>query len=257
MDAPGQFGEGGPVLSVVVPAYREGPTIYKSIGTLLDALVDLDRDYEILVVSDGNVDETAEEASRHGDAVQVLHYDERRGKGYALRYGAAHARGDVIAFIDADMELHPEGIVRLLTKIDEDADVAVGSKRHSDSMVQYPFFRRFQSAMYQYLVSMLFDLDLTDTQTGLKVFRADLLRETAAGLTSDGFSFDLELLVELRYHGARIVEGPVQLDYQFATTTNLRTVFQVLRDTMAIWWRHRRRVSRDRSVHVPNQEKVA
>jgi glycosyltransferase involved in cell wall biosynthesis len=232
------------VLSVIVPAYREGPTIYKAIGVLRQALDDLRKPYEVIVVSDGNQDETPEEAARHGGPVRVLHYDVQRGKGYALRYGIAHAEGDVIAFIDADMELHPEGIGRLLGEVEAGADVAVGSKRHPDSRVAYPVFRRIQSVLYQRLIGLLFDLDLSDTQTGLKVFRADALKSASADLTSDGFAFDLELLVALRENGARIVEGPVQLDYQFATTTGVRAVFDVLKDTLRIWWHHRRRRGR-------------
>ena len=229
------------VLSIIVPAYREGPTIYKSLGLLLDTLHHLDRPFEVIVVSDGNDDETGQEAARHGPPVRVLEYPSRRGKGYALRFGIDHARGDFIGFIDADMELHPDGIPRLLSMVEEGADVAIGSKRHPDSAVAYPAFRRVQSAAYQRLIGALFDLPLSDTQTGIKVFRAAALREVAPRLTSDGFAFDLELLVALRESGARIVEGPVELDYQFSTTTSVRATINVLNDTLHIWWRHRSR----------------
>jgi glycosyltransferase involved in cell wall biosynthesis len=227
-------------LSVVVPAYREGPTIYKAIGVLLESLHSLDRSYEVLVVSDGNDDETVEEAARHGEPVFVLHYEMRRGKGYALRYGISRARGEYIAFIDADMELHPDGLGPLLALVDGGADAAIGSKRHPDSQVYYPFVRRVQSAAYQRLIRVLFDLDVMDTQTGIKVFRGPLLRESLAHISSDGFAFDLELLVVLRQHGARIAEGPVQLDYRFATTTGIRAVLDVMRDTWRIFRRHRK-----------------
>jgi glycosyltransferase involved in cell wall biosynthesis len=227
-------------LSVVVPAYREGPTIYKAIGVLLESLHALDRSYEVIVVSDGNDDETVEEAARHGEPVSVLHYEMRRGKGYALRFGISRARGDYIAFIDADMELHPDGLRPLLTLVDQGADAAIGSKRHPDSQVYYPLTRRVQSAVYQRLIGVLFDLAVTDTQTGIKVFRGQLLRDSVAHISSDGFAFDLELLVVLRQHGARIAEGPVQLDYRFATTTGIRAVVDVMRDTWRIYRRHRR-----------------
>ncbi|MGI8792431.1 MAG: glycosyltransferase family 2 protein [Acidimicrobiales bacterium] len=231
--------QGKGLLSVVTPAYREGHRIYESLNLLRSSLEALDRPYEIIVVSDGSPDNTVAEAERHDD-IRVLVYEQQRGKGYAIRYGVDNAKGDVIAFIDSDMELHPDGIGGLVAKVEAGADVAVGSKRDPASSVEYPFFRRLQSRIYQQLIHHLFRLDLSDTQTGLKAFRADLLREVAPELSSNGFAFDLELLVALNDRGAVIVEGPVDLDYSFETTTGAKAVLDVLRDTWTIYRRRRR-----------------
>ncbi|HUP85255.1 MAG TPA: glycosyltransferase [Acidimicrobiales bacterium] len=228
-----------PLVSVITPAYREGARIFESLSLLRSSLDGLALRNEIILVSDGSDDQTVDEASRHAD-VRVLHYPEQRGKGYAIRHGITHAKGDVIAFIDSDMELHPDGIGRLVELVLAGADAAIGSKRHPESKVSYPLFRRIQSRAYQRLVRALFGLELTDTQTGLKAFRASVLREVAASLASDGFAFDLELLVGLKEAGATIVEGPVELDYAFDTTTSLRAVIDVLADTLRIYRRHRR-----------------
>jgi len=234
------------LLSVLVPAYREGPNIYANLEVLTASLQRMGREFEIIVISDGDGD-THAEASRHATTV-ALHYDEQRGKGYALRFGIARSRGDIVAFIDADMELHPDGLERLVEQVEGGADVAVGSKRHAESRVSYPAFRRIQSAVYQRMIRLLFRLNVSDTQTGLKAFRGDILRAVAPALLSDGFAFDLELLVELNNRGARIVEGPILLDYAFETTTGVRAVLNVLRDTWGIWRRqtHNRKA---RGVH--------
>jgi glycosyltransferase involved in cell wall biosynthesis len=171
----------------------------------------------------------------------VLHYEPNRGKGYALRHGFSCANGDLVAFIDADMELHPSGIGTLIEILeDRGADVVVGTKTHPDSQVHYPIFRRFQSAIYRRIVRGLFRLDVSDTQTGLKVFRRSPLDEVMPLLQSDGFAFDLELLVLINDAGYRIHEGPVELDYRFATTTGARAVLDVLVDTARIALRRRR-----------------
>lgn len=230
---------GHPHLSVITPAYREGPRIYQSLRVLLTSLEGLGRSFEVLVVSDGNEDETVSEANRHSD-VRVIHYARQRGKGYALRHGVEHSSGEIVVFIDADMELHPDGIAGLVERIEAGADVAVGSKRDPQSNVDYPFLRRVQSRVYQQLIRVLFRLDVSDTQTGLKAFRGPLLREVAPKLRSDGFAFDLELLVALNDRGATIVEGPVTLDYSFETTTGVGAVVDVLRDTGRIFLRRRR-----------------
>jgi len=229
------------LLSVVVPAYREGPTIYAALGLLLDSLRALGRPFEVIVVSDGSDDDTVAEALRHGPPVRVCQYDEQRGKGHAVRFGINEAQGEFIAFIDADMELHPDAIAGLLARVEAGADAAIASKRHPESVVDYPLFRRVQSGVYQWVIRRLFSLHLTDTQAGLKVFRASAVKRAAAPLESDGFAFDLELLVALQHQGSKIVEGPVRLNYQFATTTTLRAAADVLVDTARIWRRHHRR----------------
>ena len=231
---------GGPLLSVVVPAFREGETIFASLQKLLDALEDVGMPFEVIVVSDGNTDATAAEAARHPE-VRVLAYETNQGKGYALRHGFAHAQGSIMAFIDADMELHPRGLQPLLALVEGGADVAIGSKRHPDSVVRYPAFRRIQSAGYQLAVRALFGLRVRDTQTGLKVVRAEWLRKVLGELRSDGFALDLEMLVALHDAGAKIVEGPVELDYTFASTTSPAATWEVDKETLVIWRRRRRR----------------
>lgn len=224
------------LLSVLVPAYGEGTTIYGALGELMATLDALPHPHEVIVVSDGSTDDTAAEARRLGSPnITVLEYEQNRGKGYALRHGFAASRGSHIAFIDADMELHPRGVERLLRILRErQADAVVGSKIHPESKVFYPSFRRLQSRVYRVLVRRLFSLDIADTQTGLKVFRRAPLAEVMPTLRSDGFAFDLELLVEINDAGYSVVEGPVELDYRFKTTTGWSAVVDVLADTFAL-----------------------
>src|SRR5437763_14002834 len=98
-------------LSVVVPAYREGEHIYDNLRQLLGELDHLGCQYEVVVVSDGNTDGTAAEARRVGsDRVRVLDYDVNMGKGFALAHGVRRCKGELVTFIDADMELSPREI---------------------------------------------------------------------------------------------------------------------------------------------------
>lgn len=229
-----------PEISVVVPAYREGRRIFDNLNHLLRELDASGLDYEVIVVSDGNTDDTVSEAQRVGSPrVRVLAYAVNEGKGFALMHGVAAAAGDLIAFIDADMELDPAGIARFVTIQREGAsDVVVGSKRHPDSLVVYPRVRRLQSWLYQQVIRLLFRLDVRDTQTGLKLFRGDLLRRVVPLLAVKRFAFDLELLVVARKLGyRRIVEAPIKLDYRFETTTSPNAAYRALWDTAAIFYR--------------------
>jgi glycosyltransferase involved in cell wall biosynthesis len=229
-------------LSVVVPAYREGRRIHDNLKRLIGELEQLDVTYEVVVVSDGNTDATVREAERLGSpAVRVFHYPMNIGKGFALSLGVDQSTGALVTFIDADMELDPANIRSFIELMESSGcDAVVGSKRHPMSKVDYPKFRRLQSAAYQLLVRLLFNLDVRDTQTGLKVFRRQVLVEALPLLAIKKFAFDLELLVVARFLGYQnIYEGPITLDYHFETTVNLSSAWRVLWDTAAIFYRLR------------------
>jgi glycosyltransferase involved in cell wall biosynthesis len=240
-------------LSVIVPAYREGRRIHKNLDRLVAELDKLNVTYEVIVVSDGNTDATASEARRcKSPAVKVFDYPMNAGKGFALSLGVSQSSGALVTFIDADMELDPANIRGFIEVIhDSECDAVIGSKRHPDSRVAYPAFRRFQSAIYQLIVRLLFNLDVRDTQTGLKLFRRQVLEEAVPLLAIKRFAFDLELLVVSRFLGYRkICESPIILNYQFESTVNLRSAWRVLWDTAAIFYRLRilryyERVSRE------------
>ncbi len=243
-------------LSVVVPAYREGKRIYENLVRLVGELDKLNVPYEVVVVSDGNTDTTVSEARRvPSQAIRVFHYPMNVGKGFALSCGVDQSTGSLVTFIDADMELDPATIGGFIEIMREsNCDAVIGSKRHPDSKVAYPGLRRLQSAAYQLLVRVLFNLNVRDTQTGLKLFRRQVLQEALPLLAIKRFAFDLELLVvarQLGYHDIR--EAPIKLDYQFESTVNLGSAWNVLWDTAAIFYRlrilryyqHRRRALLD------------
>ncbi len=227
-------------LSVVVPAYREGRRIHSNLTRLIGELDKLDVSYEIVVVSDGNTDTTVREAKRvESPAVRVFHYPMNIGKGFALSCGVDQSVGDLVTFIDADMELDPANIGRFIDLMrSSGCDAVIGSKRHPQSKVSYPKLRRLQSAAYQLVVRVLFNLKVRDTQTGLKLFRRQVLREALPLLAIKRFAFDLELLVVARQLGYRnVCEAPINLDYQFESTVGLTSAWNVLWDTAAIFYR--------------------
>src|SRR3984893_8968435 len=133
-------------LSVIVPAFREARHIQSNLGRLLRELDALGRTYEVIVVSDGNTDETAREAERVvSPHIKVIEYNRNMGKGYALRCGVAHSSGDLITFIDADMELAPRSIKPFIAVMESfERDAVIGSERHPMSNIQYPLVGRPQ-----------------------------------------------------------------------------------------------------------------
>jgi glycosyltransferase involved in cell wall biosynthesis len=239
-----------PALSVVVPAYHEGDGIQASLVRLAAALESTGMAWEVVVVVDG--DPSTLEAAQlcQSDQIQVVGYGHNRGKGFALRYGLAQARAEVITIIDADMEIAPEEIGRMVSLLHlYQADIVVGSKRHPLSQVTYPRLRRMQSSAYQLLLRAFFQFNVRDTQTGLKVMRREVATRVVDVALVKRFAFDVELLALARHFGyLRVMEAPVSIDYAFQTTTSPGAAARVLWDTAAIFYRLRLRHWYDRNA---------
>lgn len=256
-------GPPAPVLTVVVPSYRQEDTIAGNIGEIVSRVEGLGIPFEVVVVSDGSPDATELRALDVDDPrVRVMGYDRNMGKGYALRTGSLAARGEWIAWVDSDLDLDPAQLGVFMAMAERDGlEIVVGSKRHPDSVVDYPAQRRVNSWMYQQLVRAMFSLDVRDTQVGMKLFRREVLDEVLPVVLVKRYAFDLEILAVARRFGAtRIAEAPIRLDYQFSGSgVNWRAILQALWDTAAVFYRlrllryyDRRRVLAHRlAVHRP------
>jgi glycosyltransferase involved in cell wall biosynthesis len=232
------------VLTVVVPVYNQESSIASNVATIRRSIASgLDSSFELIVVSDGSIDGTAERVLEAADDnVRLIHYDRNLGKGYAIKVGALEARGRYVAYIDADLDLDPAWLPHFVDRLEAgDLDFAIGSKRHADSQVDYPRSRRVYSWLYQQLVRVLFRLDVRDTQVGLKVFRREVAEQVLPLLLVKRYAFDLEMLAVARALGFdRIEELPIRLDYRFSGSgVKFLAVGRALVDTGAIFYRLR------------------
>ena len=203
-------------------------------------------EFEIIVVDDGSPDETLKEAQKFkNDNYKVVGYKTNRGKGYAVRYGMARAKGDYIAFIDAGMEIDPNGISMILEHMEwYNADIVVGSKRHPASESNFPTIRKIYSWGYHLLVRLLFRIPLNDTQAGLKVYKRKVLEVVLPRLVIKQFAFDIELLAVAKYLGfRRIYEAPVKIILRNVESSFKGFMFldsyirSMLWDTAAVFYR--------------------
>ncbi len=230
------------LLSVIVPAYN-CQTIDRDLLSIKKYLDELARSYEIICVVDGvknENDKTSDLAkSVRGPGIKVFPYKDNRGKGYAIRFGMARARGGIIAFIDAGSDLSASGIGLALEHLKwYKADIIIGSKRHHASRVAYPWRRVILSFFVQRATRIFFDLDVSDTQTGLKVFRREVLEKVLPRLLVKRWAFDLEILaVANRLGFSRIYESPIEISYNFASNINHHAVINFANDYLAIFYR--------------------
>ena len=233
-----------------MPAYKAEKIVVKSLLNTKKVLDESGYKYEVICVVDGKLDKTWQEANKVAKKfprlVKVVGYKNNLGKGHAVRYGMARSNGEIVGFLDVGFDLKTEGLNMLLSHFEwYNADIIVGSKRHPVSKVTYPWQRRILSYGYQYLVRIMFGLKVKDTQVGMKFFRREVLEKTLPRLLVKAFAFDIEMLAVANYLGyKRIYEAPVELSTDFETSSIaskgfLRTIFYMLWDTVAVFYRLR------------------
>ena len=234
------------LISLVVPAFKQEKTIVLNIESLAETLSKLDCKYEIIVVVDGFLDKTYKKAKTvENRSIKVLGYKENKGKGFAIKYGVKEAKGDIIGFLDAGMDLDPAEISIMLSIMDfNKADIVIGSKLHPDSKVNYPYQRKILSWGYRTLTHVLFGFKVKDTQVGLKIFKRRIAKKVFSKIVVKKFAFDIEVLAvayRLGYH--KIYEAPVKLHFKGARLITSKSFWNIilwmLWDTAAVFYRLR------------------
>ncbi len=230
-------------LSVIMPAYNEGDKIYNNLITAGECLKDFCTDYELVAVNDGSKDQTGAEivrAASENEHIKAVSYAQNRGKGNAIREGVSAATGDVIAFLDADLDISPSHLEQYLKELErQSADIVIGSKMHRDSRLEYPASRRFVSFCYYIILKTLFHLHVKDTQTGIKLFKAEVIKNIIGMVRTSGYAYDIEILAVAARFGYRIIEQPVTLKFTRRDAfgrIKLKDILRMAKDTLSIFY---------------------
>lgn len=233
------------LFSLIIPVYKQEKTIKHDIEEVLSILSETHTNFEIIPVIDGALDRSFSEAKKVADPrVRPVGYQTNHGKGYAVRYGFSQARGDFIGFKDAGPDLKARALPVMLAQFEfQQADIVIGSKRHPDSKGKYPFIRKILSWGYQKFTKLLFGLDVTDTQVGMKIYKRKVLEDVLPRLLVKKFAFDIEILAVAYHLGYRkIYEAPVEIDL-FSGVSSISwvkmfpVISNMLKDTLAVFYR--------------------
>ena len=238
---------GSDKLSIVMPLYRLAEEAEANLKSVADLFEHHRVETELVPVDDGSGDGTAEilerfhiEGYKHVTLKPVV-CRRNGGKGAALRAGFAASTGRYVMLLDGDLDINPRQTPYFFEEMaTKQADIVIGSKRHPKSVVQYPWHRCIVSACYFAFVRLFIGLPITDTQTGMKLFKREVLGPALDRMLVKTYAFDLELLAIAAGRGAKIAEAPVVIRFgnKFGALRP-STVNKMANDTLAVFYRLR------------------
>jgi dolichyl-phosphate beta-glucosyltransferase len=200
-------------ITLVIPAYNEASIIKDTIETSLSYLEQSFPEYELIISDDGSTDETrAIVESFSNSHLRYVGHMPNRGKGSAVREGILAAKGDIVAYTDADLAYGIEAVGELIQKLEaEGTEIAIGSRKlHPDGYKDYPAIRLLASRFFSFLTGLLAGFHY-DTQCGLKAFSSKAAKEIFSRCETDGFAFDFEVMMIASGLSFPVAQLPVKI----------------------------------------------
>jgi dolichyl-phosphate beta-glucosyltransferase len=197
-------------LSVVIPCYREAERLRRHVPGIIECLQQRYPNAEIIVVDDGSPDDTA--AVARTLPVKLITYQPNRGKGGAVKEGMLAAKGRYVLFTDADQSTPIREVEKLLAKLREGYDLAIGSRAVPGAEVKQPqaWHRMLAGKLFGVGTRLLCVRGIHDTQCGFKAMTRAAAQKVFPQVTSHTAIFDIEMLVVATREGYRVAEVPVQ-----------------------------------------------
>ncbi len=216
-----------PDISVIIPSYKEGERIGRTLLEVQDYFAHNKHTFEIVVIVDGSPDNTAEVARNYAEQIpqlRVIENAKNHGKGYVVRQGLREARGKWRLFMDADGSTSITHMDAFLPELEAGCDVVIGSRDIEGAFIQVhqERYREIMGDMGNWLIRIVLGLwKYPDTQCGFKVVSAEAAEEIASRMVVDRFGFDFEFIVLAEKLGFCVKQLPVRWLNEEGSTVSL------------------------------------
>jgi glycosyltransferase involved in cell wall biosynthesis len=228
--------------SFILPAYNESERIAATVDKVLTYVREHNWNAELIVVNDGSSDATAEIVRAMGaqnPAVQLRENPGNRGKGYSVRNGMLHARGEILLFSDADLSSPITEADKLFAALAAGSDIAIGSRwLNTELQIQrQPMHRQLFGRIFNLALRLILGLNYKDTQCGFKAFSRRAASAIFPLQQIERWGFDPELLFLSRKMGFSCVEVPVEWSHREGTRiAPLRDGIKMFFEALTIRW---------------------
>jgi dolichol-phosphate mannosyltransferase len=226
-------------LSIIIPVYNQQSKVSYSIQRIKESIESSFSNYELIVSNDGSSDDTLavlRDIAEKDEHIRIISYTPNRGKGYAVKQGILHSCGEVVIFLDGDLDISPDSIKEYVEQLDNN-DLVIASKRHPESNVTIPRSRALLSTGFHFLIKMATGISQRDTQAGFKVGNGDIMRAIFRNISINRYAFDVELLTIASILHLRVQEMPVimKIDRRF----KMKEIMKMFVDVTRIWYKYK------------------
>ncbi|KKT26685.1 MAG: Glycosyl transferase family protein [Parcubacteria group bacterium GW2011_GWA2_43_9b] len=236
--------EGKPYLSVIIPCYNEEKTISATLLAVDQYLQKQSFNYEILAVSDGSTDKTAqiaEEFKKNLPNLKFINNEVNHGKGWVVRQGILAALGEIRLFMDADNATTIDHFDKMKPYFDQGANVVIGSRDVKDvkgakQAVSQSGFKRLLGNAGNVLIQIFAVWGVWDTQCGFKAFSAEAAQTIFSRSKIDRWGFDIEALALARRLKYKINIVSVYWINNPNSRVSLKGYLMTFKELFQVWW---------------------
>jgi len=228
-------------ISIIIPAYNEADRIETTIHRIFNEIKGLR--FEVVISEDGSTDETPLILKRlkrkYGERIVVIHTKRRLGKGRGFLRGVMFSHGRYIILLDADYPTNAQTIMNIVNYLRKGYDVIIGSRAHRLSILDppAPLLRVVMGRVFNMMVRLLFDVDVHDTQCGVKGFKKEVF-SIIGPIQFSNFVFDVEIIVKARICNLKIKEIPIYWSNKAGSKVRvIRDALEMLNGLLNIWLR--------------------
>jgi glycosyltransferase involved in cell wall biosynthesis len=226
-------------VTAIIPVFNDRKSLEIAIPTSIKTLSEITPAFEILIAEDGSSDGSAElvtEYNKQDPRINLLHSDERQGRGRALNRAIREARGNIVCYYDVDLATDMRHLHELIAAIRQGYDISTGSRLLTDSNIVRTGGREIASRSYNLLVRTILGSSVIDHQCGFKAFNRERILTILPAIRDNHWFWDTEILVRAQKRGYRVREFPVQWRAGKGTTVRPKDVFTMGSAIMRLWW---------------------
>lgn len=227
--------------SLIIPMYNESKIVDTALNAFYTCMRDNFSDFEILFVDDGSTDDCGEKVESFSalhPEIRLVRYENNKGKGCAVRTGVLESTGDTVVFTDCDIAYGTDTVVEFFRQLEANRDISllVGSRNLSkDGYEGYTFIRKAASKIYIMLLNIMTGFNLSDSQCGMKGFCGNDARKVFALCDTNGFAFDIEVIMIAKKLNMKISEYPVRIvNHRESKVNVVKDALRMIRDVCRI-----------------------